>query len=119
MKSIGEKAFYESGIRSIVFEDGSELAAIPASAFSSCSMLTAIALPAGIEEIGANAFYMSGLKSITLNEGLKKIGDAAFFDFAGDGVHGFKVAVGDAGKAGFNHVHAQPFHLPRHFQLFA
>ena len=45
--------------------------------------------------------------------------DAAFFDFAGDGVHGFKVAVGDAGKAGFNHVHAQPFHLPRHFQLFA
>ncbi len=46
-------------------------------------------------------------------------GDAAFFDFAGDGVHGFKVAVGDAGKAGFNHVHAQPFHLTRHFQLFA
>ena len=48
-------------------------------AFSGCSGLTSLTLPAGITEIGFEAFYgCSGLTSLTLPAGITEIGDYAF-----------------------------------------
>ena len=53
-------------------------------AFSGCSGLTSLTLPAGITEIGDRAFYgCSGLTSLTLPDGITKIGDRTFYDCSG------------------------------------
>lgn len=54
---IGDYAFLNNaGLKQVVFESGSQLERIGHSAFSGCSGLTSIALPAGVEEIGSMAF---------------------------------------------------------------
>ena len=53
-------------------------------AFSGCSGLTSLTLPAGITEIGDRAFYgCSGLTSLTLPDGITKIGDRTFYGCSG------------------------------------
>ena len=53
-------------------------------AFSGCSGLTSVTLPAGITEIGECAFYgCSGLTSLTLPAGLTQIDDYAFSECSG------------------------------------
>ena len=48
-------------------------------AFSGCSVLTSLTLPAGITSIGDYAFYgCSGLTSLTLPAGITEIGESAF-----------------------------------------
>ncbi|MGN1418890.1 MAG: leucine-rich repeat protein, partial [Acutalibacteraceae bacterium] len=48
-------------------------------AFSSCSGLTSVILPASLEAIGNNAFqFCSKLKTVNIPEGVKSIGDYAF-----------------------------------------
>ena len=52
---------------------------IGASAFSGCSSLTSITLPAGVTSIGERAFgNCSSLTSVTLPDGLTSIGERAF-----------------------------------------
>ena len=49
-------------------------------AFSGCSGLTSLTLPAGITEIGFQAFYgCRGLTSLTLPDGITSIGSYAFY----------------------------------------
>ena len=53
-------------------------------AFSGCSRLTSLTLPAGITEIGECAFYgCSGLTSLNLPASISEIGDFAFSDCSG------------------------------------
>ena len=53
-------------------------------AFSYCSGLTSLNLPAGITEIQNDAFYgCSGLTSLNLPDGITSIGDCAFIDCSG------------------------------------
>ena len=53
-------------------------------AFSYCSRLTSLTLPAGITEIGSDAFYgCDGLTSLTLPAGITSIGSFAFCNCSG------------------------------------
>ena len=53
-------------------------------AFSGCSGLTSLTLPAGITEIGFQAFYgCRGLTSLTLPDGITSIGSYAFYGCSG------------------------------------
>lgn len=68
---IGERAFFQSGITSIILP--SSLRSIEKSAFLKSSLID-ITIPPGVTDIGDYAFMSSALKSITLNEGLKNMG---------------------------------------------
>ena len=76
--SIPEDAFSDcSNLTSITLPAG--ITKIGTSAFSGCSNLTSITLPAGITEIGTSAFSgCSNLTSITLPAGITEIGTSAF-----------------------------------------
>ncbi len=53
-------------------------------AFSGCSGLTSLTLPAGITEIGSGAFQgCSGLTSLNLPDGITSIGEYAFYGCSG------------------------------------
>lgn len=59
---------------------GRGITVIPENCFEKCMKLKEISLPPQVKEIERCAFLQSGLESINLNEGLKCIGDSAFFD---------------------------------------
>ena len=66
---IGVSAFENSVIKSIEFEEGSELTDIEKNAFKGCKNLTSIVLPASVTTIGDGAFAdCSNLNSITFEE---------------------------------------------------
>jgi hypothetical protein len=74
---IGEKAFYNKDIESVVLPE--TLKTIGASAFRSCSKLSKIDIPNSVETIERDAFeFCIGLKEIRFPEGLKTMGDQAF-----------------------------------------
>ena len=76
--SIGDHAFYDSGLTYVTFGENSALVEIGAYAFNK-SDIVHIDVPAGVVEIGEHAFYQcSSLLSITFGEGLTTIGDYAF-----------------------------------------
>ena len=58
---IKNTSFQGSPIVTVEIEEGSMLKTIENSAFQSCSKLTSINLPEGLESIGRNGFYQSGL----------------------------------------------------------
>lgn len=58
------------------------LTQIEKEAFYDCRHLFKITIPEGVKEIGNLAFYCCGLQSITLNNGIKKIGERAFYSSA-------------------------------------
>ena len=84
---------YNDEIGSYAFSGCSRLTSLtlPASiteigdlAFSGCSGLTSLTLPAGITEIRYHAFYgCSGLTSLTLPAGITSIGGGAFYGCSG------------------------------------
>ena len=60
--------------------DGHHVSGINIQAFSGCSALTGITIPAGVGTIGNEAFYnCSALESITIPGSVKRIGKDAFF----------------------------------------
>ena len=68
VKYIGYGAFEGSGIEVVTFEENSALTEIMDGAFSACSLLTRIALPAGVTEIPARLFeYCTSLTEFTLD----------------------------------------------------
>ena len=75
---IGEKAFTDcSGLTSLTLPAG--ITSIGEYAFYGCSGLTSLTLPAGITEIGESTFSdCSGLTSLTLPAGITSIGISAF-----------------------------------------
>lgn len=62
---------------SVIPDDGS-VTKIGSSAFSGCSKLKEITIPAAVKEIGGSAFYTSGLEKVILSEGVEIIGMHAF-----------------------------------------
>ena len=70
-----------TSLRSVVFEEGSKLDTIGASAFEDCESLETIVIPAGVTEIDISAFSdCTSLRSVVFEEGSKldKIGTLAF-----------------------------------------
>ena len=85
--SIGEDAFKNcSGLTSVTFEAGSQLASIEYNAFYNCTALKSINIPAGVTSIGELAFSRcTSLESVTFADGsqLSSIGDNAFDNCSG------------------------------------
>ena len=78
--SIGERAFDGSGLASVTFAAGSQLATIGDYAFEEISGLASITIPASVTSIGENAFTYSGLTTVSFGAGsqLATIGAGAF-----------------------------------------
>ena len=76
--SIGDYAFYGSGLTSI--EIPSTVISIGRYSFSDCKSLTSIEIPSSITSITSYAFMSSGLISITLPQSLLIIDGGAFED---------------------------------------
>ena len=75
--SIGDYAFYGSGLTSITIPNS--VTSIGSSAFSGCSSLTSVTMGNGVTTIGESAFsYCSGLTSVTMGNGVTTIGERAF-----------------------------------------
>ena len=67
--SIGVNAFnYASNLASVIFEAGSLLDSIEASAFRNATSLTSVTIPASVTSIGQNAFYGTGITTVLYNE---------------------------------------------------
>lgn len=86
---IGEDVFQScDNLSSVTL--GTGLKVIPRYSFDYCTSLTDIVIPGNIEEIADSAFFGCPLSHITLNEGLKKIGEGAFYfvpNFSDDGYY--------------------------------
>ncbi|MCH5163433.1 MAG: leucine-rich repeat domain-containing protein [Clostridiales bacterium] len=78
--SIGKNAFYGcEGLKTVVFDDSSELSTIESGTFSGCSSLAEITLPSGLKKIAYEAFKdCISLKGLTLPSSLTSIGESAF-----------------------------------------
>ena len=79
--SIGEEAFCNNDIKSVIFAADSKLESIGKSAFAFCDNLTSIEIPASVTSIGEDAFNdCDNLTSVTFANGskVKSIGDNAF-----------------------------------------
>lgn len=75
--SIGEAAFYGSGLRSVVIPHG--VREIQNYTFSDCNKLSQVLLPDNLTTINMSAFsWCSSLQDITLPDSVQTIGDAAF-----------------------------------------
>ena len=66
-------------LRSVVFEQGSELTEIGRNAFFECKSLESIYLPDKLREIGEWAFYNTGIAEVQIPASVQSIGWAAFF----------------------------------------
>ena len=79
IKTLGERAFYSSGIKSLKISSR-ELEVIPQYAFSQCSNLETMTLPtSGLTEIAGSAFQgCSSIKSISIPSTVKTLGSSAF-----------------------------------------
>lgn len=77
LKTLGESAFYNTGVTEVVIPDG--INKISTSAFASCHALTKVTLGANVYNIEYNAFSdCENLKEINLPENLSTIGESAF-----------------------------------------
>lgn len=74
--TIGNYAFYNSGIASAAFDEN--LYSIGSYAFESCDNLTYVDLPEGISSIGSNTFKDTALTEITIPDSVTDIGAYAF-----------------------------------------
>ena len=77
--SIGGSAFYKcTGLTSVSFATGSQLASIGTYAFYNCTSLASITIPNGVTTISNNAFNSAGLTSIAIPASVTSIGSLAF-----------------------------------------
>lgn len=78
--SIGGQAFIEcSNLKTVTFEEGSQLQSIGDDAFNKCTSLTSITIPSGVTRIGGDAFYgCSSLPRIFIPSSVTSIGSSAF-----------------------------------------
>ena len=76
LESIGEYAFQESGLTSIVIPDG--ITEIPNGMFSDCGQLQEIVIPDSVTKFGDDAFFGCGLTNFIIPDSVTKIGDNAF-----------------------------------------
>jgi len=85
LTSIGEGAFKGmTDLKEIIFEEGgTDPLVIGDSAFSGCTGITTLVLPARLTTIGENAFYgCSNLMFVELPENLTSMGSYSFYDCA-------------------------------------
>ena len=77
---IGQNAFYHcTELKTVEFEEGSQLKALGDGVFVDCGKLETVELPSGITEIGAGAFANCGsLKEFTIPANVETIGETAF-----------------------------------------
>lgn len=79
VNTIGEKAFYMSGVESVKLPE--TLRTIQAEAFKNCMSLTDVEISSNtLDSIGDGAFSNTGIKEILLPESLRQIGNNAFSD---------------------------------------
>ena len=80
VSEIGEGAFYHClELKTVVFEEGSQLKALGDSVFVDCGNLETVELPSGITKIGVGAFANCGsLKEFTIPSDVETIGKMAF-----------------------------------------
>ena len=72
-----------SDIKTLASVNLANVEKIESSAFSGCSALNNVVIPASVKTIGSSAFSgCSALSSVTFNEGVKKIGRYAFYNTA-------------------------------------
>lgn len=77
--TIAEGALVGTTITSITFPENSTRTAIDANMFKSCTNLTSVTLPAGLQAIGDSAFSgCTGLTEMVIPDGVTSIGDIAF-----------------------------------------
>ena len=77
---IGQNAFYHcTELKTVEFEEGSQLKALGDGVFVDCKNLETVELPSGITKIGAGAFATCGsLKEFTIPANVETIGETAF-----------------------------------------
>ena len=77
---IGKKAFAEcTKLKTVVFNEGSELKEIGEEAFLLCSVMKNFAIPEGVIKIGASAFYQCiAMSEMLVPNSVSSIGKAAF-----------------------------------------
>lgn len=78
VRSIGDNAFFNSGLERPVIPSG--VKSIGESAFAQCVLMTAIELPSTVSEIGASAFAGSGLTYINFPDAVETIEDETLAD---------------------------------------
>lgn len=80
VKTVGNFAFAESGLRSIAIPLA--VTSLGESTFSGCKSLTTVSfdMPSSLIELSPGLFSGSGLRSVTLPEGIQTIGEAVFKD---------------------------------------
>ncbi|MBQ8310567.1 MAG: leucine-rich repeat domain-containing protein [Clostridia bacterium] len=83
IEEIGSDAFYyNAGLTSVVFEEGSKLTKLKYGVFKSCSALENINLPEGLKSIGDSAFSGNGgLKHITVPNSVTNVGENVFLGY--------------------------------------
>ena len=77
--TIAEGALVGTTITSITFPENGTRTAIDANMFKSCTNLTSVTLPSGLQTIGDSAFSgCTGLTEMTIPDGVTSIGNIAF-----------------------------------------
>lgn len=78
LESIGEKAFYRSGIKNAILPD--TVRSIGSGAFEQTRSMVSATLPTTITAVPERMFYASYVERVSLPVGLQSIGKAAFFN---------------------------------------
>jgi hypothetical protein len=76
--SVGEEAFYGSGLTSVTIPGS--ITSIGQEAFFDCYNLTNAVIDNGVTSIGVDAFAVTSLTSVTIPSSVTSIGQEAFFD---------------------------------------
>lgn len=67
---LSERAFYDSGLKEVVFEEGSRVTAIGDYTFANCKSLESFTIPKSMQKVGENAFYKcESLATLSFEEG--------------------------------------------------
>ncbi|MGN0581585.1 MAG: leucine-rich repeat protein [Oscillospiraceae bacterium] len=110
VKTIGEAAFMDSGLTSLIFDDNSSLNVISPNAFKKCEQLENLDLPDSVTEIGKEAFAnLESVKTIKLGNSVTSIGISAFTNCKANETTEFIIpkTVTSIGENAFNCIEMQ------------